>query len=112
MAAHARVGHAVIEAFAHANSAAINDNAARSTMFLMGPCNQLKKMLEQGRWIASTVYLVSIAATLAVAFTLKGVLGGVLVLVLLVVQLACLVWYCSTYVPGGQGLLGRMVGIK
>ncbi|GBG00592.1 hypothetical protein Rsub_13323 [Raphidocelis subcapitata] len=83
-----------------------------STAFLMGPCRQLKSMMQSGRWIATTVYLAAIVGTLAVAFNVKGALGALLVLVLLVIQLAAFVWYALTYVPGGTAFLGRMVGIK
>jgi hypothetical protein len=78
----------------------------------MGPLKQLRSMLASGRWIATLVYVVSIAATLAVAFTVHGIAGVALVLVLLVVQLLAFVWYAATYIPGGQAFLGRLVGIK
>lgn len=32
-------------------------------MFLMGPCKQMRSMLQSGRWIASIVYLVAIAVS-------------------------------------------------
>lgn len=83
-----------------------------STAFLMGPCRQLRSMLQSGRWIATTAYLLSMAGTLAVAFTVGGVLGVVLVIALLIVQLLAMVWYCATYVPGGQAFLSRLIGIK
>ncbi|KIY99569.1 Vesicle transport protein SFT2B [Monoraphidium neglectum] len=63
-----------------------------STMFLMGPCKQMKRMMDHGRWLASIVYLVSIGATLAVAFTVKGLLGGILVIILLVIQFMAMIW--------------------
>lgn len=68
--------------------------------------------MQSGRWIATVVYLLAIVGTLAVAFTVGGALGALLVIVLLVVQLAAFVWYAMTYVPGGTAFLGRMVGIK
>ena len=61
-------------------------------MFLMGPCKQLGSMLQSGRWIATTVYLLAIVATLAVAFTVHGIGGVVLVVLLLVVQFLAMVW--------------------
>jgi hypothetical protein len=42
-----------------------------STLFLMGPLNQLKRMLERQRIIATLVYLGSITATLVIAFTVR-----------------------------------------
>lgn len=83
-----------------------------STAFLMGPCKQLRSMMQSGRWVATTVYLLSMAGTLAAAFTVGGFGGVLLVIALLVVQLLAMVYYCATYVPGGQAFLGRLVGIK
>lgn len=40
----------------------------RSTMFLMGPVNQCKRMLHHGRIIATLIYLSCIVVTLIVAF--------------------------------------------
>jgi hypothetical protein len=57
-------------------------------------------MMQSGRWIASLVYLAAIAATLGVAFTIHGAAGGVLVVILLIVQFLAFVWYCATYIPG------------
>jgi hypothetical protein len=71
-----------------------------STMFLVGPCKQARSMMESGRWVASLAYAAAIAATLAVAFTVHGVGGGVLVIILIVVQFLAFVWYCATYIPG------------
>ena len=39
-----------------------------STMFLMGPVNQVKRMFDSHRIIATVVFLAAIAGTLAVAF--------------------------------------------
>lgn len=61
-------------------------------MFLMGPCKQLRSMMQSGRWIASLVYVTAIVLTLVVAFTVNGALGVVLVIVLLVAQLLAFVW--------------------
>jgi hypothetical protein len=37
-------------------------------MFLMGPCKQIQRMLDQNRIIATLIYLAAIVATLVVAF--------------------------------------------
>ncbi|KAI8475287.1 MAG: Got1/Sft2-like family-domain-containing protein [Monoraphidium minutum] len=81
-----------------------------STMFLMGPAKQMKKMMEHGRWLASIVYLLTIGATLAVAFTTSGIVGGVLVIIFIVIQFLAMIWYCATYVPGGPEFLARCFG--
>lgn len=77
-----------------------------STMFLMGPCKQCKKMMEQGRIIATAVYLGAIIITLVVAFKTGSV---ILVLVCLFIQFIALCWYCITWIPGGQAFLKGMI---
>lgn len=76
---------------------------ARSTMFLMGPCKQMRSMMQSGRWIASLVYVTAIVLTLVVAFTLSGVAGVALVLVLIVAQLLAFVWWARGGLRGGGG---------
>eukprot|EP00877_Chromochloris_zofingiensis_P001633 jgi/Chrzof1/11470/Cz05g37230.t1 len=63
-------------------------------------------MFESGRLLATVVYLGSIAATLAVAFTIGNV---ILVLFLLIIQFCAMIWYCVTWIPGGQGFLRGMI---
>jgi hypothetical protein len=58
----------------------------------MGARKQLSNMFTAGRWAASLVYVGAIIATLVVAFTVKGLPGGILVIVLLVVQFLAMVW--------------------
>ena len=42
-----------------------------STMFLVGPAKQCKRMFDKGRWIATTVFLVSMMTTLIICFAMK-----------------------------------------
>ena len=83
-----------------------------STLFLMGPTKQLKNMLSGGRWLASLVYLGAIVCTLAVAFTVKGLAGGILCIILIFVQFLAMLWYVMTYIPGGQDCLFRCFGLR
>jgi hypothetical protein len=74
----------------------------------MGPAKQFKNMMTGGRWLASIVYLASIVATLAVAFSVKGLVGGILCIVFIVVQFLAMVWCVSDplgpfWVRGSQG---------
>lgn len=55
-------------------------------------CHQMKSMMESGRWIATIIYLLAIAGTLAVAFSVGGLLGVILVIILLIIQLAAMIW--------------------
>ncbi|GBF98320.1 alanine-glyoxylate transaminase [Raphidocelis subcapitata] len=82
------------------------------TFFLMGPSKQFSNMTSGGRWAASLVYVGAIVATLVIAFTVKGIPGGVLVIVMIVLQFIAALWYCATYVPGGPELLAKCFGIK
>eukprot|EP00808_Paulinella_micropora_P014412 g23430.t1 len=70
-----------------------------STMFLMGPKTQCKRMFHKERRIATTVFLISILATLIVAFAVKN--PG-LVLVCVIIQACALFWYALSYIPYGR----------
>mmetsp|Transcript_18492 Transcript_18492/g.51891 ORF Transcript_18492/g.51891 Transcript_18492/m.51891 type:complete len:168 (-) Transcript_18492:308-811(-) len=77
-----------------------------STMFLMGPMKQLKAMFASHRLLATCVYLGSTVLTLFLAFKFHN--PG-LCLIMLIVQIAALIWYCSTWIPGGQSYLKGFV---
>jgi hypothetical protein len=70
-----------------------------STMFLMGPCNQVKKMFEPSRIVVTCVYLSSIVVTLIVAFVSASVW---LVLLCVCVQMLSLMWYALSFIPYGR----------
>jgi len=83
-----------------------------STCFLVGPKRQFKNMFENHRFLATAVYLAAIAATLAIAFTVSGVLGVVGCIVTVVLQFLAAGWYAITYIPGGQDCLKGLVTRK
>uniref|UniRef100_A0A7R9YT22 Vesicle transport protein n=1 Tax=Chlamydomonas euryale TaxID=1486919 RepID=A0A7R9YT22_9CHLO len=70
-----------------------------STMFLMGPLRQIQRMFENHRIYATVTFLAAIVATLLVAFLLEN---AALCIVLLVIQMCALAWYCITWIPGAQ----------
>eukprot|EP00457_Paulinella_chromatophora_P011132 gb/GEZN01011258.1/.p1 GENE.gb/GEZN01011258.1/~~gb/GEZN01011258.1/.p1 ORF type:complete len:188 (-),score=14.88 gb/GEZN01011258.1/:612-1139(-) len=72
-----------------------------STMFLMGPKTQCKRMFEKSRWIATTVFLLSMLLTIVVAFAVKN--PG-LVLVCVIIQACALFWYALSYIPYGRAM--------
>jgi hypothetical protein len=80
-----------------------------STCFLVGPKRQVKNMFENHRLLATVVYLVAIAATLAIAFTVSGILGVVGCIICVTVQFLAAAWYAITYIPGGQDCLKGLV---
>ncbi|XP_030059725.1 vesicle transport protein SFT2B [Microcaecilia unicolor] len=67
-----------------------------STLFLMGPLKQLKRMFELTRLIATIVMLLCLALTLCAAFWWhnKG-----LVLLFCLLQFLAMTWYSLSYIP-------------
>ncbi|KAJ6662227.1 hypothetical protein lerEdw1_012390 [Lerista edwardsae] len=73
-----------------------NISSLGSTIFLMGPMKQLKRMFEPTRLIATIVMLVCLVLTLCSAFWWhnKG-----LVLIFCILQFFALAWYSISYIP-------------
>jgi len=70
------------------------------TCFLSGPHTQMRKMFKKTRRWATTIYLLSIVATLAVAITLKDwQYQGLTLLACVFIQWAAALWYCLSYIP-------------
>jgi len=62
----------------------------------MGPMNQLKKMFDPTRLIATIVFIASVVMTLVSALVIKV---GVLVLIFIIIQFLALAWYTISYIP-------------
>ncbi|XP_075445661.1 vesicle transport protein SFT2B [Ascaphus truei] len=73
-----------------------NISTLGSTMFLMGPIKQFKRMFESTRWIATTIMLVCLVLTLCSAlwWKIKG-----LALLFCVIQFLAMTWYSISYIP-------------
>lgn len=85
-----------------------NITAMAGTFFLAGPMRQLKRMMTEGRWIASLAFVASMVLTLAVAGMRADFHGRALLIILLVlVQWCALVWYALSYIPFGREMVGR-----
>jgi len=67
-----------------------------ATMFLMGPCSQLKSMFHKKRIIATIIYLLSIVLTLVMALAVGN---PWLVLLAILIQMGALLWYSLSYIP-------------
>nr|CCC91760.1 conserved hypothetical protein [Trypanosoma congolense IL3000] len=67
-----------------------------STLFLAGPKTQMQRMFSEGRWLATTVFVLSMISTILVAVLLGSAL---LVLLLCVVQFLAMMWYVLSYIP-------------
>ena len=78
-----------------------------SMMFLVGPTKQCATMCDAQRWVATTVYLSSLALTLVVAFYFHSRL---LCIACIVVQYLALAWYSLSYIPYGRSFVLRMLG--
>ncbi|XP_042315218.1 vesicle transport protein SFT2B isoform X1 [Sceloporus undulatus] len=73
-----------------------NISSIGSTVFLMGPMRQLKRMFEPTRLIATIVMLLCLILTLCAAFWWhnKG-----LALIFCILQFFALAWYSISYIP-------------
>ncbi|XP_053562851.1 vesicle transport protein SFT2B [Bombina bombina] len=75
-----------------------------STMFLMGPLKQLKRMFETTRLIATIIMLLCFALTLCSAFWWKN--KG-LTLLFCVLQFLAMAWYSISYIPFARDALKK-----
>ncbi|KAH6574998.1 hypothetical protein BASA50_010665 [Batrachochytrium salamandrivorans] len=66
------------------------------TGFLIGFVSQFKKMFDASRWVATCIFLASLALTLVFAFVVKI---AFLTLILCVFQYLALLWYSISYIP-------------
>ncbi|XP_075951173.1 vesicle transport protein SFT2B-like [Anarhichas minor] len=73
-----------------------NISALASTMFLIGPCRQLKTMCAKERALATVIMMVCLALTLCAAFWWKN--NG-LALLFCVLQFLAFAWYGLSYIP-------------
>lgn len=78
-----------------------------STLFLMGPVSQIKKMFASTRWIATVVMLASLILTLVSAFVLDS---GILVLLFIVIQFLAMLWYSISYIPFARDAVKKLLG--
>ncbi|KAI1899328.1 hypothetical protein AGOR_G00060660 [Albula goreensis] len=67
-----------------------------STLFLLGPCKQLKRMFEKTRAFATILMLLFLALTLCAAFWWKIF---ALALLFCILQFLAFAWYGLSYIP-------------
>ncbi|MFH4975534.1 hypothetical protein AB6A40_002243 [Gnathostoma spinigerum] len=75
------------------------------TCFLMGPINQLKKMCEKSRYLASLIYILMIALTLVAGLILEN---PILAIVCVVGQYIAMAWYSISYIPFARNLVANI----
>ncbi|RNA28115.1 vesicle transport SFT2A [Brachionus plicatilis] len=78
-----------------------------STLFLMGPVSQLKKMFASTRIIATIIVLISIVCTLLCAFLLKNPL---LCILCVLIQFFAMLWYSISYIPFARDAVKKFFG--
>lgn len=75
-----------------------------STCFLMGPCNQLKKMFAKTRIIATILVVVLLILTLVCALAVKSPALAILCCIL---QFLALTWYSLSYIPYARDVVKK-----
>ncbi|KAK7494799.1 hypothetical protein BaRGS_00013926 [Batillaria attramentaria] len=75
-----------------------------STCFLMGPCNQIKKMFAKTRVIATILVFVMMILTLVCALAVKN---AALAIICCVLQFLALTWYSLSYIPYARDVVKK-----
>ena len=75
------------------------------TSFLVGPKNQCKKMFAKTRIVGTIVYLITLVATITVSLLPAFSGQGYVIIVLLVIQMMALFWYCASYIPFARKMI-------
>ena len=78
-----------------------------SSLFLAGPKKQAKKMFAETRWIATSVYLLTMIMTFVCALAIKS--PG-LTIVSVIIQYLAMIWYGLSYIPYARDLVKKMFG--
>ncbi|XP_074594489.1 vesicle transport protein SFT2A isoform X1 [Brevipalpus obovatus] len=81
-----------------------NMTSMSSTLFLIGPWNQLKKMFSETRWFATCLALFFAVLTLISGLYWKKMLLTVL---LCIFQFLAMTWYSISYIPYARELVKR-----
>ncbi|XP_037106206.1 SFT2 domain containing 2a [Syngnathus acus] len=82
--------------------------ALASTMFLMGPVKQLKRMCDKTRALATTIMITCLVLTLCAAFWWKN-FG--LALLFVILQVLSFTWYSLSYIPFVRDAILRLVAM-
>ncbi|XP_061635906.1 vesicle transport protein SFT2B-like isoform X2 [Phyllopteryx taeniolatus] len=82
--------------------------ALASTMFLIGPCRQLKNMCAKERALATIIMLVCLVLTLCSAFLWKS--NG-LALLFCVLQFVAFSWYGLSYIPFARDAIIKLCSV-
>lgn len=78
-----------------------------STMFLVGPMSQCKRMFDKKRIVAAIVYLLLIGLTLFFAFRRRTTVA----LICSILQMVALLWYGLSYIPYARTMVKKCLGL-
>ena len=75
-----------------------------SSLFLIGPCRQLKRMFEKTRIAATILVLFFIAFTLIYALVIykDELFHKIILLIIIALQFGANIWYLLSYIPFGR----------
>ncbi|TNN36228.1 Vesicle transport protein SFT2B [Liparis tanakae] len=79
-----------------------------STMFLMGPMKQVKRMCDKTRALATTLMITCLVLTLCAVFWWKN-FG--LALLFVILQVLSFAWYSLSYIPFIRDAIMKMVSV-
>lgn len=78
-----------------------------ASLFLAGPMTQVKRMLDEGRIIATGVYFTAMILTVIAAVVTKS---GALVIICCIIQYLAMIWYGLSYIPFARSLVKKCIG--
>lgn len=84
-----------------------NITSISSSLFLAGPTTQIKRMFDEGRIVATGIYLLAMVLTILAAVIAKS---GPLVIVCCVIQYLAMIWYGLSYIPFARTLVKKCFG--
>lgn len=88
-----------------------NLTSVASTMFLVGPMQQLKNMMHRKRRLSAGLYIGGLSFTLLTVLVAPDLTW--LVIILVILQWAALLWYSLSYIPFGHrvatGIASRLI---
>ena len=81
-----------------------------STLFLIGPMRQLKRMFHPKRVVSTILFLGSLIATVVFSFFFDKSIGWhkLVLLLLMLAQFCSLFWYTLSYIPFGQKICKKI----
>ena len=84
-----------------------------SSFFIVGPMRQCSLMFSKNRWIATSVYICLILATLYVATQTEGQLDDklrkLLIILCIVLQYLAAMWYGLSFIPFGRTVMKNLI---